>query len=248
MSSNAKRFALLLNLSLRRVMNKEEQTINRKSLLGLLWLVIVLAISLFLPAGTFNFWQAWIYLILFSTSSLMITLFLMKTDMELLKRRLNAGSKAEKERSQKIIQFFAGFSFLGILIVPGLDHRFGWSDVPPYQVVVGEIFVAVGFYIVFLVFKENTFASATIETTENQKVVSSGPYAIIRHPMYSGALLMLVFTPPALGSYWGLLMVILMIIVLVRRLLDEEKFLSGNLPGYRAYCQKTRFRLIPRIW
>jgi protein-S-isoprenylcysteine O-methyltransferase Ste14 len=229
-------------------MNNDEQFVKRKSLLGLIWLILALGLMLFIPAGTLDFWQAWIYLIIFSISSLLVTLYLMKNDTELLKRRIKAGSKAEKERSQKIIQFFAGFSFMGILIVPGLDHRFRWSDVPLYQVIAGEIFVAIGFFIVFIVFKENTFASATIETAENQTVVSTGPYAIVRHPMYSGALLMLLFTPLALGSYWGVLFVILMIVVIVGRLLEEEKFLSKTLPGYNAYCQKTRFRLIPQIW
>jgi protein-S-isoprenylcysteine O-methyltransferase Ste14 len=116
------------------------------------------------------------------------------------------------------------------------------------MIIAGEIFVLLGFLIVFLVFRENTFASATIETTQDQTVVSTGPYAIVRHPMYSGALLLLIFTPPALGSYRALLFVILMVVVIIWRLLDEEKFLSKNLPGYLAYCQKTRFRLIPLIW
>src|SRR5579862_3160550 len=128
---------------------------KRKALLGLLWLSNILWLSLFIPAGTLDFWQAWIYLFLFSGSSLMITLFLMKKDMELLKRRLNAGAAAEKEKSQKIIQLLASFSFIGILLTPGLDHRFNWSNVPFYLVITGEIFVVLGFYIVFLVFKEN---------------------------------------------------------------------------------------------
>ncbi|HEY1869601.1 MAG TPA: isoprenylcysteine carboxylmethyltransferase family protein [Chitinophagaceae bacterium] len=229
-------------------MHKVEQSVKWKSLLGLIWLMLVLGMLLFVPAGTIHFWQAWIYLTIFGVSSLLITLFLMKNDTELLKRRLNAGSKAEKERRQKIIQSFAGFSFMGIMLVPGLDRRLGWSSVPLYQEIIGEIFVALGFLIVFFVFKENTYASATIETAENQRVISTGPYAVVRHPMYSGALLMLLFTPPALGSYWGLIFVVVMIIVIIGRLLDEEQFLSKNLPGYKEYCQKTRFRLIPKIW
>ncbi|HSZ31838.1 MAG TPA: isoprenylcysteine carboxylmethyltransferase family protein [Puia sp.] len=212
------------------------------------WLGIILWISLFVPAGTVDFWQAWIYLFLFCGSSLMITLFLMKKDMELLKRRINAGAAAEKERSQKIIQLLASFSFIGILLTPGFDHRFKWSNVPYYLVITGEIFVVLGFYIVFLVFKENSYTSATIEIAENQKVISTGPYAVVRHPMYSGALLMLVFTPLALGSYWDFIFSILIFIVIVWRLLDEEKFLTKNLPGYEAYCTKTRFRLVPAIW
>ncbi len=230
------------------MMDKGDQTSKKKALAGLGWLTVILGLSLFLPAGTPDFWQAWVYLFIFSGSSLAITLFLMKRDMELLKRRLRAGAVAEKERSQKIIQTFARFIFIGVLLVPGFDHRFNWSHVPVFLVVTGEIFVAVGFYIVFLVFRENSYTSATIEIAENQKVISTGLYAVVRHPMYSGALLMLLFTPLALGSFWDLPFVILIFIVIVWRLLDEEKFLAKNLSGYSAYCQKTRFRLIPMVW
>jgi protein-S-isoprenylcysteine O-methyltransferase Ste14 len=229
-------------------MNKVEQTIEWKAYFGLFWLIVIMGVLFFLPAGTFNFWQAWIYLIVFGTSSLLITLFLMKNDVELLKRRINAGAAAENERIQKIIQAFAQLIFIGIMIVPGFDHRFAWSDVPVYLVIAGDIFVALGFFIVFLVFKENSFTSAIIEIAENQKVISTGPYKIVRHPMYSGALLLLVFTPLALGSFRAFPFVILMIIIIVYRLLDEEKFLMKNLTGYEAYCQKTSFRLIPRVW
>jgi protein-S-isoprenylcysteine O-methyltransferase Ste14 len=229
-------------------MNNSARNDKRKALLGLLWLIIILCLCLFLPAGTLVFWQAWVYLFLFSGSSLLITLFLMKRDMELLKRRLNAGAAAEKERSQKIIQALASFSFIGIMLTPGFDHRFKWSAVPGWLVITGDIFVVVGFYIVFLVFKENSYTSATIEIAENQRVVSTGPYAAVRHPMYSGALLMLLFTPFALGSYWDFSFVILIFIVIVWRLLDEEKFLIKNLPGYKEYFQKIRYRLIPWIW
>jgi protein-S-isoprenylcysteine O-methyltransferase Ste14 len=168
--------------------------------------------------------------------------------MELLKRRLNAGAAAEKERSQKIIQTFASFIFVGILLTPGFDHRFRWSDVPACLVITGDIFVVLGFFIVFRVFRENSYTSAAIEIAEKQTVISTGPYAVVRHPMYSGALLMLLFTPLALGSFWDFLFVILIFAVIVWRLLDEEKFLTKNLPGYAAYCHKTRFRLVPAIW
>ena len=229
-------------------MNKVDQTIKWKAYFGLFWLIVIMGILFFLPAGTFNFWQAWIYLIVFGTSSLLITLFLMKKDVELLKRRINAGAAAENERIQKIIQAFAQLIFTGIMIVPGFDHRYAWSDVPVYLVIAGDVFVALGFFIVFLVFKENSFTSAIIEIAENQKVISTGPYKIVRHPMYSGALLLLVFTPLALGSFWAFPFVILMFIIIIYRLLDEEKFLMKNLDGYKSYCQVTRFRLIPRVW
>jgi protein-S-isoprenylcysteine O-methyltransferase Ste14 len=229
-------------------MNKVDQTIKWKAYFGLFWLIVIMGLLFFLPAGTFKFWQAWIYLIIFGTSSLLITLFLMKKDVELLKRRIKAGSAAENERSQKIIQAFAQLIFIGIMIIPGFDHRYAWSDVPVYLVITGDVFAALGFFIVFLVFKENSFTSAIIEIAENQKVISTGPYKFVRHPMYSGALLLLVFTPLALGSFWSFPFVIFMIMIIIYRLLDEEKFLSKNLAGYEAYCQKTRYRLIPGIW
>src|SRR5450432_3640173 len=156
-------------------MDKDDQKNKRKALSGLIWLTVILGISLFVPAWTLDFWQAWVYLFIFSGSSLAITLFLMRRDMELLKRRLKAGAAAENERNQKIIQTFARFIFIGILLFPGFDHRFNWSAVPVYMVIAGEVFVALGFFIVFLVFKENSYTSATIEIDENQTVISTGP-------------------------------------------------------------------------
>jgi protein-S-isoprenylcysteine O-methyltransferase Ste14 len=221
---------------------------KRKALFGLIWLMVILGLLLFIPAGTLKFWQAWVYLFIFGGSSSLITLYLIKRDMELLKRRLRGGGAAEKEGGQKTIQTFARFIFIGVMLIPGFDHRFKWSDVPIYLVIVGEIFTVLGFLIVFIVFRENSFTSAIIEITENQTVISTGPYAVVRHPMYSGALLMLLFTPIALGSFWDLFLAAFIFKVIVWRLLDEEKFLSKNLPGYTAYCQKTRFRLIPMVW
>ena len=142
-------------------MNQADQSVRRKAYFGFVWLIIIMGLLFFLPAGTLNYWQAWVYLIIFGTSSLLITIFLMKKDMDLLKRRINAGAAAENERSQKIIQAFAQLIFIGIMIVPGFDHRFAWSDVPVYLVITGDVFVALGFYVVFLVFKENSFTSAS---------------------------------------------------------------------------------------
>jgi len=155
---------------------------------------------------------------------------------------------AEKDRTQKLIQLFASFAFIGAMILPSLDHRFSWSAVPPPVVVVGDVLVALGFLIVFLVFKENTFTAATIEVAPDQRVISTGPYAIVRHPMYSGALLMLLGTPLALGSWWGLLMFIPMLFVIAWRAIDEERFLLTNLRGYEEYCQLVRYRLVPFVW
>lgn len=154
----------------------------------------------------------------------------------------------EKEKTQKIIQGFAFIGFALILLIPALDHRFGWSNVPLSIVILDNILVAVGFYLVFLVYKENTFASATIEITAGQKVITTVPYSMVRHPMYLGALIMLFGTPLAPGSWLELLILIPFVLVIVLRLLDEEKFLSKNLPGYNEYCKKIRYRLIPLLW
>lgn len=219
-----------------------------KTVLGFAQLIAVLGILLLAPAWTLVYWQAWVYLSVFAASSALITTYLWKNDPKLLERRINAGPKAENEKSQKLIQLLASFIFIGAMVLPSLDHRFSWSAVPLPLVVAGDVLVALGFLIVFLVFEENTFAAATIAVTPGQKVVSTGPYAIVRHPMYSGALIMLLGTPVALGSWWGLLMFIPMLFTMAWRVLDEERFLFKNLSGYKEYCQIVRYRLVPSVW
>jgi protein-S-isoprenylcysteine O-methyltransferase Ste14 len=219
-----------------------------KTLLGFTQLIAVLAFLLLAPAWTLDYRQAWVYLLVFAASSALITAYLWKKDSKLLERRTNAGPRAENEKKQKLIQLLASCAFAGAMILPSLDHRFSWSAVPLPVVVAGDVLAALGFLIVFLVFKENTFAAATIATTPDQRVVSTGPYALVRHPMYSGALVMLFGTPLALGSWWGLLMFIPMIFIIAWRACDEERFLFKNLSGYEAYCQKVRYRLVPLVW
>jgi protein-S-isoprenylcysteine O-methyltransferase Ste14 len=155
---------------------------------------------------------------------------------------------AEKETTQKIIMFGASIGFIALLVVPSLDFRFGWSAVPLPVEIAGDLAVAIGFYFIFLVYKENTFTSATIEVAENQKVISTGPYALVRHPMYASALLYLIGTPLALGSYWGLVALLFMMPFLIWRLFDEERFLAKNLPGYMEYQEKVQHRLVPYVW
>jgi protein-S-isoprenylcysteine O-methyltransferase Ste14 len=210
--------------------------------------MICVAALLFVAAGKINYWQAWIFLAVFFGSSFAITAYLAKHDPALLERRLVAGPGAEKEKSQKIIQVLAMVAFIAIFVFPAIDHRYGWSLVPASVAVAGDILIAMGFLAVFLVFRENSYASSIIEVGAEQKVVATGPYAVVRHPMYSGALVMLIGVPLALGSWWGLLMVIPITVVLVWRLLEEEKFLTKNLPGYSEYHNKVRFRLLPFIW
>ena len=161
---------------------------------------------------------------------------------------MKAGPRAEKEAGQKLIQLLASLAFIGTLVLPSLDLRYHWSHVSSVFVVAGDAVVAFGFLADFIVYRENTFTSATIEVTPNQRVISTGPYAVIRHPMYAGALVMLFGTPLALGSWRGLVMFIPMTLVIAWRLLDEEQFLRKNLPGYTEYCERIRFRLIPHVW
>jgi protein-S-isoprenylcysteine O-methyltransferase Ste14 len=222
--------------------------LNKKALSGLLRFVIILAGVLFLPAWTLRYWQAWIFLLVFSACALAISLYVMKNDPKLLQRRMRAGPGSEKERSQQIIQLVATIAFIALIVFPPLDHRFAWSTVPSALVFAGDGLIALGFLIIFFVFRENSFASSVIEVNAEQKVVATGPYALVRHPMYSGALMMLLGVPLALGSRWGLLLFIPITLVIMWRLLDEEAFLTRNLPGYSEYQATVRYRLVPWIW
>ncbi len=222
--------------------------LNIRAFAGILQLFIMLALTIFLPAWTIDYWQAWIVVAIFFGCTIAITLYLMKNDPKLLERRVSAGVVAEQEKKQKIIQAFAAAAFIALFVLSSLDHRFGWSTVPPYLVVLGDVLIAVGFYFVFLVFKENSFASGTIEIGDEQRVIMTGPYALVRHPMYVGAMVMLVGVPLALGSLWGLVALVPMTVVLIARLLDEERFLAKNLSGYCEYQSKVRYHLLPLIW
>jgi protein-S-isoprenylcysteine O-methyltransferase Ste14 len=215
---------------------------------GLLSVLISMGALLFLSAWTFNYWQAWVLLIVFGTSWLVIITYLVKKDPQLLERRMSAGPTAEQRTGQKIVMSISSLGFIALLVFPALDHRFGWSSVPPYISIAGDILVALGWIIIFFVFKENTYTSATIEVAADQKVITTGPYAIVRHPMYSGSFLYMLGMPIALGSWWGLCVLLLMTLTTLWRLFDEENFLKKKLPGYREYMQKVRYHLVPYLW
>jgi protein-S-isoprenylcysteine O-methyltransferase Ste14 len=222
--------------------------LNKKALGNVFWFIGAMALLVFVPAWTLDYWQAWIFLAVFSASVLAVTLYLMKRDPKLLARRVNVGSSAKKEKIQKIIQFFTSLVFFATVVFPPLDYRFGWSPVSATVSLTGDLLVAVGILLIFFVFKENSFASATVEIAPEQHIVSTGPYAIVRHPMYSGALIMYLGIPLALGSAWGAFAIVPMALGLAWRLLDEEKFLIKNLPGCSEYRTKVRYRLVPFIW
>jgi protein-S-isoprenylcysteine O-methyltransferase Ste14 len=229
-------------------MDPNNRQTKRKAFAGLLFLLVLLWFGLFLPAWSLYFWQAWMFWLIFSVSTILVTFYLLKKDLKLLEARTKAGPTSELEVSQKIIQLFASIFFISLVLVPGFDHRYQWSNVPVVLVITGDVLVLLGFIIVFLAFKQNSYASGIIETDTAQKVITTGPYRIIRHPMYAGGLLLLFFAPLALGSYWALLFSLLLFIVIVLRILYEEKFLIQHLSGYKEYCEKTPYRLIPWIW
>lgn len=207
-----------------------------------------MAALLFVPAGTLGYWQAWVFMAVFVGASSAIGIYLALKDPELLERRMQAGPAAEKETTQKIFMAFAMAGFIALLIFPAFDHRFGWSKLPPYVVLAGDALVALGFFLTFLVLKENSYSASTVQVVEGQKVISTGPYAIVRHPMYAGALVMLVGIPLALGSWWGLCALLFIVPVLIWRLLDEERLLRKELPGYVEYTRKVPYRLVPYLW
>jgi protein-S-isoprenylcysteine O-methyltransferase Ste14 len=224
------------------------KNLNVRAWFSLAILAVVMGLLLFVPAGTIHYWQAWVYLSLFFAAAALTTGYLMQKDPALLERRMSGGPTAETRAAQKYAMLGASLGFIALLVVPALDHRYGWSAMSISGVLAGDALVAVGFYLIFLVYKENTFTSAKIEVVENQTVISTGPYAIVRHPMYASATLYLVGTPLALGSYWGVVVLVAMWPFLLWRLVDEERLLREKLPGYAEYQRTVRHRLIPRVW
>jgi protein-S-isoprenylcysteine O-methyltransferase Ste14 len=220
---------------------------NLKSRLILRFAVglILMAALLFVPAGTLNFWQAWVFMAIVFVPMVLGGFYFYKHDPQLIASRLQM---KEKVAEQKRIMKFANLIFVGAFLLPGFDHRFGWSHMPLWLAIFSQAVVLGGYLITFWVGKANSYASRIIEVQAGQRVISTGPYRLVRHPMYFGAIVMFLFTPLALGSYWTLPAFALVIPVIVLRLLNEEKFLRKELPGYPEYCLQTRFRLIPFVW
>jgi len=203
---------------------------------------------LLLSAWSLRYWQAWLYVGVFGASVSATTWYLQTHDRELLRRRLAAGPRAEKELRQKLIQQVASLAFATMFIVSGLDRHFRSSLVSTRLVLLGNVFVVAGLGVIFLTFRENSYASAIIDTASGQPVISTGPYAVVRHPMYAGALILLLGTPVALGSLWGLVPFLFLLATIVWRLLDEERLLARDLPGYQEYRLRVRYRLVPFLW
>jgi protein-S-isoprenylcysteine O-methyltransferase Ste14 len=222
--------------------------VNRNALVGMLRLVLLLATIIFVPAWTLQYWQAWLCLLVFFASVAVITVYLMQANPALLERRMKAGAQAETEKSQKVIQAMAAVVFVAIFVVPALDHRLHWSTMSVGFEILGDALILIGFAFVLWVFKANSFTSGIIEVAAGQKVITSGPYALVRHPMYLGSLITLAGIPLSLGSWWGLILIGVMTGAIVLRLLDEEKFLARNLKGYEEYLKRVGYRLAPFVW
>jgi protein-S-isoprenylcysteine O-methyltransferase Ste14 len=222
--------------------------LDKKACGGLAILLLVMASLLFVPAGTLDYWQAWTFLATYFAASLAISLYLIRKDPALLARRMSGGPFAEKEPVQKLIMSGTSLGFIGLLVLSAIDHRLGWSDMSASLAIAGDVILVLGWLGIYVVFRENSFASATIESAADQRVISTGPYAWVRHPMYAAALVMLLGIPLALGSYWGVIIVVALVPLLIWRLTDEERFLAQNLPGYREYQGRVRYRLLPLIW
>jgi protein-S-isoprenylcysteine O-methyltransferase Ste14 len=222
--------------------------LGRRTFSGLAKFMAAMALLLFVPAWSLRFWQAWLYLLLFGGACCAATVYFLRTDPALVQRRLAAGPTAEKEPTQRRIMTLASASLVLLIVIPAFDHRWHWSAVPTWLVIVGDIGVLAGYFLVVLVLRQNSFAAATIQVESGQQLVTTGAYAVVRHPMYAAAMLMFAFTPLALGSYWGLLVLIVMVPAFIWRLLDEERFMLRHLPGYADYQARTPYRLLPLVW
>ena len=207
--------------------------------------LIVFGLVLFLPAWTFNYWQAWVFIAVFTISTMVPSIYLSLTNPEALRRRMNAGPAAETRTVQKIIITGALLSLPVVMIFSAFDYRFSWSPVPAAVSIVGDALVALGLGMAMFVVIQNSYAAANITVEAGQRVISTGLYGIVRHPMYVGTLIMMIGIPLALGSWWGLAILIPGVIMLAFRILDEEKMLKQELDGYSEYTQKVRYRLVP---
>lgn len=210
--------------------------------------VVFFGVALFVPAGTVDYWQAWVFIAVFLTATMVPSAYLAVRNPAALARRMKAGPTAETRPTQRIIMSATVLLVIAALVVSALDHRFGWSSVPLWLIVAGDVLVVGGLVLSQLVVVQNSYAAATITVEADQPLVSTGLYGVVRHPMYLGALIMMVGMPPALDSLWGLVVVAVALPVLAARILDEERMLRQELPGYPEYASRVRKRLVPGVW
>ena len=227
-----------------------EKTMSRSDLFKLaggrfLMGLFVLTAIFVLTAWSFSYWQAWMYLATLFIPMFLVLIYLMFNAPDLLERRMHA---REQVTEQKLIIAISTMLFIPAFILPGFDIRFGWSKMPAVIAVVSDAVVFLGYMLFIFVLRENHYASRIVEVEQDQKVISSGPYAIVRHPMYVAVILMYVYTPLALGSYWGIVPALTILPSIYFRIRSEEKVLASELEGYVEYMQKVRYRLIPGVW
>jgi len=220
---------------------------NLKKLIAVRFVLalFVLGLIFFLPAGTLGFWEAWVYLGIMLIPLALVVMYFLKRDPEVLERRMRL---KEKEQVQKIFVIANDLLFAAGVLLVGFDRRWNWTTVPVALVVAADVVVLVGYAVFVQVIKANRYLSRTVEVDSGQKVITTGPYAVVRHPMYAGVLLIYLFTPIALGSFWALIPFAILTAILPIRILNEEKVLIRDLEGYRAYMEKTKYRLIPGVW
>jgi protein-S-isoprenylcysteine O-methyltransferase Ste14 len=219
--------------------------VNRRFLRVAVAAALVLAAVLFIPAGTLKYWEAWVYMAVLLIPMAFAVRYLLRRSPELLERRLQV---RERETAQKRVIGAGWILFLAMFILPGLDFRFGWSSVPVPVVLAADLIVLLGYGLIIRVFAENQYAARTVQVEEEQRVIKTGPYAIVRHPMYVGTLMMYLVTPLALGSYWALIPAAFIIPMLVVRIRNEEQVLERDLAGYREYKLETKYRVVPGVW
>ena len=207
--------------------------------------IVIVGLMLFLPAGSLSYWQGWVFLAVLFIPVMFVASYLLRHDPELAERRLRF---REKEGEQQTIIKIANLLCLVGILIPGFDYRYGWSKVPTALIIISDVIIFLGYLLVFFVFKENSYTCRTIQVDKEQKVITTGPYSIIRHPMYAGMISMFIFMPIALGSYWALIFFVPVIVLIILRTLNEEQVLLRDLKGYKEYMQKTRYRLIPYVW
>jgi protein-S-isoprenylcysteine O-methyltransferase Ste14 len=219
-----------------------------KSVLSAILGLVAFGLMLFLPAGTFHYWQAWVFLAVFALSTWIPSVYLLRTNPAALERRMRAGPLSETRTLQKIIISVAFLSLVAMIVLSAVDYRYGWSSVPATVCLVGDVLVVLGLGLAMLVIIQNSYAAANITVEGDQELASTGLYGLVRHPMYSGNVIMMVGIPLALGSYWGLVFVIPGVVVLALRIRDEEELLKRELTGYGEYTEQVHYRLVPYVW
>ena len=227
--------------------NKTLKMVIVQGIVSFLIGVIVIGVLLCLIAGTFAYWNAWVFAILFNFGTASQGVYLFIKDPALLERRTQV-APADESILERIFIIFALSCIFGVIVFSAIDRRFGSSHMPLLVILVGDLLIILSFIIYYYVFMENSFAASSVRTFEEQRVIQTGPYAIVRHPKYVGDFLLIAGIPLALGSWWGLIIIGLTIPGMVWRILDEEKLLKQDLPGYVEYMEKVRYRLIPHIW